>query len=135
MVGADAALQAAPKCFLSQSADGVSGGARNDHAQTWIHGLTLPAPENHEGVVATDTKRIGKDYVHALFACLIRHVVQVTGRIRCFVVYRGIDQASVQSRSEEHTSELQSQSNLVCRLLLEKKKIAPTQKLYRGPLC
>src|SRR2546427_13163968 len=27
------------------------------------------------------------------------------------------------ARSEEHTSELQSQSNLVCRLLLEKKKI------------
>src|SRR2546430_9102300 len=31
-------------------------------------------------------------------------------------------------RSEEHTSELQSQSNLVCRLLLEKKKI--TQAMY-----
>src|SRR2546427_9227804 len=30
-------------------------------------------------------------------------------------------------RSEEHTSELQSQSNLVCRLLLEKKK---SMKLY-----
>src|SRR2546430_12875908 len=29
-------------------------------------------------------------------------------------------------RSEEHTSELQSQSNLVCRLLLEKKKQDPT---------
>src|SRR2546430_6971990 len=29
------------------------------------------------------------------------------------------------SRSEEHTSELQSQSNLVCRLLLEKKKKPP----------
>src|SRR2546430_7662694 len=28
----------------------------------------------------------------------------------------------VERRSEEHTSELQSQSNLVCRLLLEKKK-------------
>src|SRR2546430_6435768 len=28
-------------------------------------------------------------------------------------------------RSEEHTSELQSQSNLVCRLLLEKKKKSP----------
>src|SRR5688572_32274552 len=28
-----------------------------------------------------------------------------------------------QHRSEEHTSELQSQSNLVCRLLLEKKKL------------
>src|SRR2546427_7988648 len=30
--------------------------------------------------------------------------------------------APAQARSEEHTSELQSQSNLVCRLLLEKKK-------------
>src|SRR2546430_3507344 len=30
-------------------------------------------------------------------------------------------EASEQMRSEEHTSELQSQSNLVCRLLLEKK--------------
>src|SRR2546427_6466282 len=30
--------------------------------------------------------------------------------------------AGTRERSEEHTSELQSQSNLVCRLLLEKKK-------------
>src|SRR2546427_8157166 len=30
--------------------------------------------------------------------------------------------APTDGRSEEHTSELQSQSNLVCRLLLEKKK-------------
>src|SRR2546427_5699508 len=34
----------------------------------------------------------------------------------------GIGTSSIE-RSEEHTSELQSQSNLVCRLLLEKKKI------------
>src|SRR6478672_13882844 len=35
-------------------------------------------------------------------------------------------------RSEEHTSELQSRSDLVCRLLLEKKKknITPTEFLY-----
>src|SRR2546430_6527866 len=33
-------------------------------------------------------------------------------------------------RSEEHTSELQSQSNLVCRLLLEKKKT----DLVHGPV-
>src|SRR2546427_5161879 len=32
-------------------------------------------------------------------------------------------------RSEEHTSELQSQSNLVCRLLLEKKK----KRIYKEP--
>src|SRR5256886_4050736 len=33
------------------------------------------------------------------------------------------------SRSEEHTSELQSQSNLVCRLLLEKKSFQTAQQL------
>src|SRR5256886_11498816 len=39
---------------------------------------------------------------------------------QAFVLF-GIPRA-VAARSEEHTSELQSQSNLVCRLLLEKKK-------------
>src|SRR2546430_7286188 len=34
----------------------------------------------------------------------------------------GRQRAWPRERSEEHTSELQSQSNLVCRLLLEKKK-------------
>src|SRR2546430_5375150 len=42
---------------------------------------------------------------------------------------------SLLPRSEEHTSELQSQSNLVCRLLLEKKKksthIAYSDVYYR----
>src|SRR5256886_467045 len=33
-------------------------------------------------------------------------------------------------RSEEHTSELQSQSNLVCRLLLEKKKTRSSRSYY-----
>src|SRR2546430_11924598 len=37
------------------------------------------------------------------------------------------------SRSEEHTSELQSQSNLVCRLLLEKKK-SPTSATHSSVL-
>src|SRR2546430_10852786 len=35
-------------------------------------------------------------------------------------------------RSEEHTSELQSQSNLVCRLLLEKKKTQHIQTVTTG---
>src|SRR2546430_916803 len=45
----------------------------------------------------------------------------------CFVI--------TESRSEEHTSELQSQSNLVCRLLLEKKKFSYgslTNRLYHN---
>src|SRR2546427_9428873 len=39
------------------------------------------------------------------------------------------DPNRVKVRSEEHTSELQSQSNLVCRLLLEKKKIMASEPL------
>src|SRR2546430_7734700 len=38
---------------------------------------------------------------------------------RCFCDVRDTEEGLI--RSEEHTSELQSQSNLVCRLLLEKK--------------
>src|SRR2546427_5218029 len=44
---------------------------------------------------------------------LVPDKAQVIGEIR---------KTLKQDRSEEHTSELQSQSNLVCRLLLEKKK-------------
>src|SRR2546430_8427744 len=36
----------------------------------------------------------------------------------------------IADRSEEHTSELQSQSNLVCRLLLEKKKNTNTNDIH-----
>src|SRR2546430_12479860 len=39
-----------------------------------------------------------------------------------FHLCQDIEFRAVFTRSEEHTSELQSQSNLVCRLLLEKKK-------------
>src|SRR2546430_11387142 len=40
--------------------------------------------------------------------------------------FGGGSRGRMQARSEEHTSELQSQSNLVCRLLLEKKNGIPT---------
>src|SRR5207302_6917894 len=46
------------------------------------------------------------------------HQIGPTGLI-CRHVHRGV---RLRSRSEEHTSELQSRENLVCRLLLEKKK-------------
>src|SRR3989442_6248571 len=50
--------------------------------------------------------------------------------------YGGVDtvaSAVVKMRSEEHTSELQSRPHLVCRLLLEKKKITPTGLTIRRP--
>src|SRR2546427_6800098 len=41
---------------------------------------------------------------------------------RCKLLFVSVGAGPLWRRSEEHTSELQSQSNLVCRLLLEKKK-------------
>src|SRR2546430_11895119 len=46
------------------------------------------------------------------------HLTAVAGRVGVEVSLRRLNTLS---RSEEHTSELQSQSNLVCRLLLEQK--------------
>src|SRR5256886_7186461 len=45
---------------------------------------------------------------------MYRHLPEKDGILACLLVAEMV-------RSEEHTSELQSQSNLVCRLLLEKK--------------
>src|SRR5688572_32230869 len=53
--------------------------------------------------------RAGSDLV--FLGALIRYILEERRYFEEYVV-----------RSEEHTSELQSQSNLVCRLLLEKKK-------------
>src|SRR2546427_3478492 len=52
--------------------------------------------------------------MHAHTRCAYSNAVPVSA-------YRGAGRPDI-ARSEEHTSELQSQSNLVCRLLLEKKK-------------
>src|SRR2546430_3476131 len=48
-------------------------------------------------------------------------------RVACF--HPVLEDLEGPDRSEEHTSELQSQSNLVCRLLLEKKKQDPRSAL------
>src|SRR2546427_2876377 len=61
-----------------------------------------------------------------LFRSLIRglqgEVVRLTGSQVAAAPHDGLGLQHRLPRSEEHTSELQSQSNLVCRLLLEKKK-------------
>src|SRR5688572_31925405 len=46
---------------------------------------------------------------------------------RLYIVHVLLVPGILLARSEEHTSELQSQSNLVCRLLLEKKKTKSDQ--------
>src|SRR2546427_5569369 len=63
----------------------------------------------------------------AISGVLSRHGMTLVRSASEYSVYlvrspAGAPPAQYLSRSEEHTSELQSQSNLVCRLLLEKKK-------------
>src|SRR2546430_17730089 len=60
-----------------------------------------------------------------LFRSVVRGQIDPLGRgyvVSAELVSAADGAALVSLRSEEHTSELQSQSNLVCRLLLEKKK-------------
>src|SRR2546426_5899636 len=52
----------------------------------------------------------------------------VNGRERVTRAHQGAVYEAGSERSEEHTSELQSPCNLVCRLLLEKKKTEKTRK-------
>src|SRR6266478_9790969 len=73
----------------------------NDTATTEIYTLSL-----HDALPISAALRARLISCRSFWRCL-RKVVRSTIRPR---------------RSEEHTSELQSQSNLVCRLLLEKKK-------------
>src|SRR2546430_8892258 len=76
------------------------------------------------------------------YTTLFRSPIPAAEVLRAAVLQvRGLPRARVPAvptltppRSEEHTSELQSQSNLVCRLLLEKKK-KHVCRIYKIPYC
>src|SRR3989475_9385098 len=54
---------------------------------------------------------------------LVQHGLALSAGVTIYVAASNlVPEFQGKRRSEEHTSELQSQSNLVCRLLLEKKK-------------
>src|SRR5260370_20648556 len=53
---------------------------------------------------------------------LLRHLSELTPPEALVGSLKGLRRCKLTERSEEHTSELQSHLNLVCRLLLEKKK-------------
>src|SRR5690606_41223207 len=91
-----------------------------DTATTAIYTLSLhdalPISLDIDGTLVDHDGRASGDTVAAL--ALVRaaghEVVPATGR--------SLVGMAAAARSEEHTSELQSRENLVCRLLLEKKK-------------
>src|SRR5256886_8749075 len=75
--------------------------------QTWGHRNDVPG--FHEGLQQLD-------------AWIPRLEARIKGDDLIILTADHGNDPTTPSRSEEHTSELQSQSNLVCRLLLEKKK-------------
>src|SRR5256886_2643425 len=128
-------------CFLF-SADEVfkrigvlSGGERNRYAllRMLLHPanfLLLDEPTNHLDMRAKDVllEALSKYTGTVVFVSHDRYFIDKLAT-RVFEIGDGRVEVYPGNRSEEHTSELQSQSNLVCRLLLEKKKPYCSEKL------
>src|SRR5438093_8842037 len=83
----------------------------------------LPDPL-HECVPSAETCRLPLDVLADAFDAMAggERVELTIDRLRVGEVGERHDAGETRLRSEEHTSELQSLTNLVCRLLLEKKK-------------
>src|SRR5256885_8536587 len=93
----------------------------NDTATTEIYTLSL-----HDALPISGSQRLPRG------AADLPDAARVLGH-RKYVRSRGPRERTYLRRSEEHTSELQSPCNLVCRLLLEKKKNAtdtPDQSVH-----
>src|SRR3712207_6980034 len=87
--------------------------------------LFRSVPLDADGVVIGEPGGIHEDYDRL-------HLVS-RGITRLRLVARGRQGHSSLSRSEEHTSELQSRQYLVCRLLLEKKKTHHSLSILQTP--
>src|SRR2546430_6187393 len=102
--------------FFFQAEDGI-----RDLTVTGVQTCALPISDIRSERVVSNWKGSGcREYcstqeIHFLFANPYKTVHIHQDRVLAGSQYLAM-------RSEEHTSELQSQSNLVCRLLLEKKK-------------
>src|SRR3712207_9079175 len=94
----------------------------NDTATTEIYTLSL-----HDALPILRTERIERRVCRAVAEYAFRHAERTGAKVfggpkyTVSPTYEGM--LKEEMRSEEHTSELQSRQYLVCRLLLEKKKI------------
>src|SRR2546427_7531520 len=87
-----------------------AAGSRGNSSNSRRYGSNLPRSRSHN-------RASGQP---ALFESLLEFDIEAE---RAVLIAQGDNgHVAIHVRSEEHTSELQSQSNLVCRLLLEKKK-------------
>src|SRR2546430_13385307 len=114
--------------FFFQAEDGI-----RDLTVTGVQTCALPISlDTNAGASGSDrrttTRRWRPSNQAATRSCFSRSRSSETKTRFCEKSSRPLES----KRSEEHTSELQSQSNLVCRLLLEKKKL--TQQIVRHEL-
>src|SRR2546426_7437828 len=86
----------------------------NDTATTEIYTLSL-----HDALPISDARHGRPPYQTTASSSPPTRAVRAS---RSVMSPCGVERIAMPRRSEEHTSELQSPCNLVCRLLLEKKK-------------
>src|SRR5256886_11115010 len=98
---------------------------------------TLFRSERHQATFLQLMTMSAADFLDQWFETdPLKATMAASGIIGTFQGVRSPGTAYVLLRSEEHTSELQSQSNLVCRLLLEKKKyVRHHSRFMLGPAC
>src|SRR5690606_41862369 len=84
-------------------------------SRLWINHIEACTLTAHEDI-SSAIKIHRKDAIEAF-----RQLVAVADFLERIMSIAGDNARNVAGRSEEHTSELQSRENLVCRLLLEKK--------------
>src|SRR2546427_2061595 len=127
---ARAALRRGNWQVVRDSIDQMSAGARQERAWSYWYGRALAAQGEETGSRAYYLRVAGRPDFYGLLAeeelgymVALPDKIYLPGEDEVAAAKRdpGIARA-LELRSEEHTSELQSQSNLVCRLLLEKKK-------------
>src|SRR5205085_4391506 len=92
----------------------LSSNHRHQHTFPTRRSSDLPQRHGHDVLVVLGVLvgAVDADVPHPGLGVRVGHLVG----------HLDVDVVAMTYRSEEHTSELQSQSNLVCRLLLEKKK-------------
>src|SRR5260221_10926434 len=69
-----------------------------------------------------------RSHLCPLQAVVVHGFLELLGRFDADRIALGLEARTHLGRSEEHTSELQSHSDLVCRLLLEKKNIGAARR-------
>src|SRR5437660_5051762 len=100
-------LRAASASFSSLASTTISTDGSSQALSCWARSFVFGASSLMPSVTSSRSVRASSESIE---------------RIERLLVTDGIKLEAPKTRSEEHTSELQSRGHLVCRLLLEKKK-------------